>query len=82
MEINVTKAAAAQAQLESAILLWFTREDAISVHTLVVAAHDCYHGLSSHQRGQPSFVQAFLKEQSKTFQNRFRSAQNFFSMDS
>jgi len=40
--IIVTKASAAKSQLETAIQLWFDDADPVSIHTLAVAAHDCY----------------------------------------
>jgi hypothetical protein len=73
----VTKESAAQSQLESAIWLWFTKEDPVSVHTLAVAAHDCYNALGAH-KGKPSYIETFIKSQSKGFQKRLREAQNFF----
>lgn len=39
----VTKASAARTQLETAIGLWFTDGDPISILALAVAANDCYH---------------------------------------
>jgi hypothetical protein len=51
--------------------------DPISVHTLAVAAHDCYHALGAH-KGKPSFLPTFIKSQSKRFQRNAVAAQNFF----
>jgi hypothetical protein len=76
-QFKITKAVAAKAQLESAIWLWFTQDDPISVHTLAVAAHDCYHALGAH-KGNPSFLPTFIKSQSKRFQRNAVAAQNFF----
>jgi hypothetical protein len=74
---SVTKLDAAQAQLDSAIWLWFTNDDPISVHTLAIAAHDCYHALSAHG-GKSSYLAKFIKTQSVGFQKRTKIAQNFF----
>lgn len=74
---SITKLDAAQAQLDSAIWLWFTNDDPISVHTLAVAAHDCYHALSAHG-GKSSYLAKFIKTQSVSFQKRTKTAQNFF----
>jgi len=43
--ITVTKASVARSQLETAIKLWFDEADLVSIHTLAVAAHDCYNAL-------------------------------------
>jgi hypothetical protein len=74
---SITKLDAAQAQLDSAIWIWFTNDDPISVHTLAIAAHDCYHALGAHA-GKPSFIATFMKAQSIGFQKRAKLAQNFF----
>jgi hypothetical protein len=75
--IIVTKASAARGQLETAIQLWFDGGDPVSIHTLAVAANDCYHSMGK-LRGSPSPVQKFIGSQSTSYQNRAREPQNFF----
>jgi hypothetical protein len=74
----VTKHSAARSQLESAIWLWFNEGDPISIHTLAVAAHDCFHALVWNAARKPSDFQTWLASKSKGFQKRARLAQNFF----
>jgi hypothetical protein len=38
--ITVNKKSAATSQLETAILIWFSEGDPISIHALAAAAHD------------------------------------------
>src|ERR1700730_13308714 len=76
--VSVTKRSAAITQLETAIWLWFNEIDPISVHTLAVAAHDCFGALVSHVGREPSELHAWLKSQSKERQKRARLTQNFF----
>jgi hypothetical protein len=73
----VTKDVCAKSQLENAIILWFHHADPISIHTLAVAAQDCYHAIGAH-KGSPSALQGWIERQSKGFQERIRYAQNFF----
>lgn len=44
-KITVTKLDAAKRQLRTAITLWFTDGDPVSVHTLIAAAHEITHSL-------------------------------------
>jgi hypothetical protein len=73
----VSKASAARGQLETAIRLWFDSGDPVSIHTLAVAANDCYHTMGK-QHGSPSPVQEFIKSKSKGYQEKTREPQNFF----
>lgn len=75
--IIVTKQSAAKSQLETAILLWFNEGDPVSIHTLAVAAHDCFDELVK-PKGKTSDVREWLGRKSKTFQKKTRVAQNFF----
>jgi hypothetical protein len=45
----VTKRWAARSQLETAIGLWLHHDDPVSIHTLAVAANDCYHAIGEHE---------------------------------
>lgn len=75
---SVTKASAARAQLETAIWLWFNNGDPVSIHTLAVAAHDCFSALLSHATRDASAFRSWMKSQSKERQKRATLAQNFF----
>ncbi len=74
--LTVTKAHAAQSQLEAAIWLWFTRDDPISILGLAHAANDCYVALGGHA-GKSSVFQSWLKTKPQGFQKRAREVQNF-----
>ena len=43
-----SKVGGAQAQLETAIWLWFHYKDPMSIRTLAVAANEVYHGIATH----------------------------------
>lgn len=75
--VRVTKKSVAISQLESAIMLWFNMGDPASIHTLAVAANDCFHAMGK-LKGKPSVFQAMIASQSETFKKRARRAQNFF----
>jgi hypothetical protein len=73
----VTKQSAAKSQLLTAVFLWFHEGDPVSIHTLAVAAHDCYAALGRQAR-RPSEVSVWLASKSKAFQIQANLAQNFF----
>jgi hypothetical protein len=75
--LMVTKPSAATSQLETAIQLWFLNGDPVSIHTLAVAANDCFNALSKLS-GKTSLSTEWLKSQSKRIQQRTTEAQNFF----
>jgi len=73
----ITKAVAAQRQLETAISLWFNSGDPVSIHTLAAAALDCLHAIGT-QRGNPSAVATWIETQPTRKKERIKDAQNFF----
>jgi hypothetical protein len=75
-QITVTKRDAAFSQLETAIWIWFTRDDPISVLGLAKAANDCYDAMGAHE-GKPSFYRTWLKAQPQTYQDRANYVANF-----
>jgi hypothetical protein len=77
-EIPITKYDAAIGQLESAIFLWFNDGHPAAVHTLAVAADDCFNSLKKHRTKTPSAIQIGLKTLSKAVQDRFLESQRFF----
>lgn len=73
----ITKASAAKSQLETAITLWFNDGDPVSIHTLAVAAQDCYRAIGANAAADSAF-QKWAASNSKGFQKKLRDAQNFF----
>ena len=49
MGVSVTKLNAAERQLETAILLYFSDKDPVSIHTLCCAAYEVVHALNKRQ---------------------------------
>ena len=76
-EYLVSKEGAAHAQLETAIWLWVTRDDPVSIHTLAASSNEILHALGS-KIGQPSIHREWLKEQPKRIQKLVFEPQNFF----
>jgi hypothetical protein len=74
----ITKQSAAKSQLETAILLWFNEGDPVSIHTLAVAAHECYAVLYLKIKRKPSELKDWLAKKPKGRQQRVRLPQNFF----
>jgi hypothetical protein len=76
--LRVDKKAVALRQLESAIMLWFQTQEHVSIHTLAVAAHDCYSAMD-HHAGPPLMLwNNWLKQQTPQAQEALRHPQNFF----
>jgi hypothetical protein len=48
---KITKVDAAVRQLDTAIMLWFQRGDAISIHTLACSAYQILHDINQHRKG-------------------------------
>ncbi|HEX4083784.1 MAG TPA: hypothetical protein VHY22_02650 [Chthoniobacteraceae bacterium] len=77
-QIIVNKLDVAISQLETAMLLWFHDGDPVSIHALTVSSHDCMNALVEHHTKNSSMLQSWMKTQSRNFQDKIRSAQNFF----
>lgn len=79
-QIKVTKLEAARGQIETAIELFFTDKDPISIHTLTCAAYQILMDIGK-TRGiaavlkNPSFVQVDMQ---KLYLERINEAENFF----
>src|SRR5205814_1397104 len=52
-KIPITKLEAARRQIETAITLWFSESDPVSIHTLVSAAHRLVYDINSKSLGLP-----------------------------
>jgi len=77
VEYFVTKGGAAQSQLETAIWLWVTEDDPISIHTLAAASNDIIHALGA-KIGLPSLHKEWFEKQPKKMREWILEAQNFF----
>jgi hypothetical protein len=75
--LTATTEAAAQSQLETAIMLWFQYGDPVSIHTLAAAASGCYHALGD-KKGTPTVIETFIKSLPKKKRPLARAARNFF----
>ena len=75
-EYLVTKEGAAQAQLETAIWLWVTKDDPVSIHTLAAASNDILHALGA-KVSLPSIHAEWLKTQPKRLRNLSRPTELF-----
>jgi hypothetical protein len=75
--LTVNKRSVARSQLETAIQIWFLEGDPVSIHTLAVAAHDCFNALHKHTTSKPSYMEEWLASKPKSFQKQARMAQNF-----
>ena len=75
---QIDKKSAAISQLESAILIWINNRDrdAASIHTLAIAASDCFNAICA-QHGRPSPFKQWLRAQPRKFQDMAAEAQNF-----
>jgi hypothetical protein len=79
--MNITKLDAAKRQLATAIHLYFGDVDAVSVHTLVMAAGEIIDQLCK-SKGLPTLREHFLAmiipKRRKEFRDRLNKARNFF----
>src|SRR5690348_9499455 len=80
MLISVTKIQAAESQLRTAIEMYFTHRDPISVHTLATSAYQIIHDLNHHKKGDPLiFDSDFIKDEyRKKFVGMMKDPGNFF----
>src|SRR5437762_5336354 len=75
--IRVNKTAAAEAQLSTAVWLWFHHSDPVAIHMLAVGAQDCFRAMGK-MAGVPTVYGEWLNKQPKSIQKRAKEAQNFF----
>ena len=77
--ITVSKLDTALRQLETAILLFFTRGDPVAIHTLTCAAYSIIDDVNRDPCGAPMFVLGvYLSTPGRPSANDIRAAQNFF----
>ena len=79
-KIRVTKLQAARQQLRTAIRVWFTSEDHISVHTLSFAAYEILHTLARRKGAKNLLFDHHLikEEYRKDWSAILKSEANFF----
>ena len=81
LELNISKLDAARRQLETAIRLYFSEADPISIHTLTAAAYNVIHDVNESRGGKPMFVKRtdiIKPEHVKEFRAKINEAENFF----
>jgi hypothetical protein len=87
MEISVTKLDAAKRQLETAILLYFSEKDPVSIHTLCCAAYEVIHALNKKRNSPMGPNDLMLKDldqylgskaDRRQFHECMNEARNFF----
>jgi hypothetical protein len=80
--LELTKLDAARRQLHTAIALWFTNGDPVSIHTLAAAAYEIIHIVTKKRmptRQRLLFDSlSFTDDERKPINNKLRSFANFF----
>ena len=81
--LRVAKLDAAKRQLETAVRLYFTSADPVSIHTLTAAAYQVLLDLNKRSGGEPmfmkqSFLAMFRPDQQKTVHDLLNAPENFF----
>lgn len=81
-KMNISKSDAAKRQLETAISLFFSYGEPVSVHTLTAAAHEILHGICK-VRGSESLLKdvvkrSIQKEKQNEYHDMIHEAENFF----
>jgi hypothetical protein len=82
IKVKVSKLDAACSQLRTAISLWFTDGDPVSVHTLACAAYEIFHTVSEKRdpyRRDLLFDTDFIKDEHRAeWMKSLKKAQSFF----
>jgi hypothetical protein len=80
MLISVTRIEAAQSQLRTAIEMFFTERDPVSIHTLATSAYQIIHDLNHERKGEPLLYDSDLikDECRKQFVGLAKDHGNFF----
>jgi len=76
----IEKLDAACRQLNTAISLWFSNGDSVSIHTLVCSAHQIVHDINQKQGGRDLIYDSLvIKDEYRIEANKiFKQAYNFF----
>ncbi len=78
---TITKLAAAERQLDTAITLWFSEADTVSIHTLVCSSHEIIRTINRLQKGYKDFLYDSLRikdEYRKKWADALKQHYNFF----
>src|SRR3990170_2717985 len=80
--ITVSKLDAARRQLDTAVRLYFSEADPVSIHTLTAASHEVLTDLNRERGGSPTVMESFeayiKPEGIKEFGSMINKAANFF----
>lgn len=82
-KVTISKLDAARQQMETAVRLYFSHGDPISIHTLVAASYNVLRDLNKKCGGvglvvKEQFLEAVKDECQKEMQARLNAAENFF----
>lgn len=81
-KVTVTKLEAARRQIEAAIDLWFQNGDAVSIHTLIAAAHRVVHDLAEREGSGAILLDSKRLTEwgydAQEFKKAIRKAETFF----
>lgn len=81
--IKISKLDAAKRQLETAIRIYFSNGDPVSIHTLVSASYNIIKDINKKRKGDPMLIKEkfieFVKPEYKNYiRKMFNEAENFF----
>lgn len=81
--IKISKLDAAKRQLETAIRIYFSDGDPVSIHTLVAAAYNVIKDVNEKRAGKPMLVKEMMLEYvkpdyQKLIKDKLNEAENFF----
>jgi hypothetical protein len=79
-KIPITKLDAARRQIETAIILWFTESDPVSIHTLVSAGHRLVYDINKNSLRLPMLGDTtnIRPGREKEYRDILAKAANFF----
>ena len=82
-DLKVSKLDAAKRQLETAIRLYFSNGDPVSIHTLSAAAYEILFDISKRRGAEPMFIKdkfidLLRPESQRKFAQKVNEAENFF----
>ena len=84
MKETINKIDAASRQLDTAITLWFSESDPISIHTLACSAHEIIKDINKHRKGPPLFFDSdfvkniFAEKYHHEIEKHLKNHYNFF----
>lgn len=78
MTMKISKADAAQRQLDTAIELYFAESDPVAIHTLAAAAYELIKALRGRKGLPDEIADAIIPGREAEFRRLWNQAQNFF----